>query len=154
MFTNSQVPVPTSPFLKIKETFFCVPPQSSSFCFISLIFFLSFFSFCSIHISSITRQLYVIIETILYKLSHLWFPLYSKHIIYVMCLSCFHFCSLLPCGHLKGNGWPLGSCLWCLLWFCFFPIWYPWIGVVLDCIDFWSLLSFLLSLDIGSVPSD
>ena len=42
----------------------------------------------------------------------------------VLCLSCFRVCSLLPCGHLKGKGWPLGSCLWCLLWFCNFPIWY------------------------------
>ena len=32
---------------------------------------------------------------------------------YVLCLSCFRVCSLLPCGHLLGKGWPLGSCLWC-----------------------------------------
>ena len=38
------------------------------------------------------------------------------------------------------KGWPLGSCLWCILWFCYFPIRYP----VFDCIDSWSLLSFLL----------
>ena len=25
-------------------------------------------------------------------------------VIYVLCLSCFRVCSLLPCGHLKGNG--------------------------------------------------
>ena len=48
--------------------------------------------------------------------------------------------------YMKGKGWPLGFCLWCLLWFCYFPIWYPRTGVVLDCIDSWSLLSFLLSL--------
>ena len=65
-------------------------------------------------------------------------------VIYVLCLSCFRVCSLLPCGHLKGKGWPLGSCLWCLLGFCYFPIWYPGTGVVLDCIDSWFLLSFLL----------
>ena len=59
-------------------------------------------------------------------------------------LSCFRVCSLLPCGHLKGKGWPLGSCLWCLFWFYYLPIWYPGTGVVLDCIDSWSLLSFLL----------
>ena len=34
--------------------------------------------------------------------------------------------------------------LWCLSWFCHFPMWYPESGVVLDCIDSWSLLSFLL----------
>ena len=30
------------------------------------------------------------------------------------------------------------------MWFCYFPIWYPVTGLVLDCIDIWSLLSFLL----------
>ena len=33
----------------------------------------------------------------------------------VVCFSCFRVCSLLPCGHLLGNGWPLGSCWWCFL---------------------------------------
>ena len=55
-------------------------------------------------------------------------------------------CSLLPCSHLKGKGSPLGYCLWCLLWFYYYPIWYPGTGVVLNCIDFWSLLSFLFCL--------
>ena len=59
----------------------------------------------------------------------------------ILWLSCFCICSLLPCGH-----WPLGSCLWYLLWFCYFPMWYPGSGVVLDCIDSWSLPSFLLLL--------
>ena len=36
-------------------------------------------------------------------------------VIYVFCLSCFCVCSLLPCGHLKGKGWHLGSRLWSLL---------------------------------------
>ena len=58
--------------------------------------------------------------------------------------SCFCVCSLLPCGHLLGNGWPLGSCWWCLLYFCYFPMWYPGSGVVLDCIVSWSLPPFLL----------
>ena len=31
-----------------------------------------------------------------------------------------------------------------LLWFCYFPISYPGTCVVLDCIDSWSMLSFLL----------
>ena len=66
-----------------------------------------------------------------------------------LCYLCLVFvvlsvCSLLPCGHLKGNGWPLGSCLWCLLWFCYWTNWYSGTGVVLACIDSWSLLSFLL----------
>ena len=38
-------------------------------------------------------------------------------VIYVLCLSCFHVCSLLPCGHLLGKCWPLGPCLWCLIVF-------------------------------------
>ena len=31
----------------------------------------------------------------------------GSFVIYVLCLSCFHICSLLPCGHLPGKGWPL-----------------------------------------------
>ena len=31
-------------------------------------------------------------------------------------------CLYVLCGHLLGKGWPLGSRLWCLLWFCHFPI--------------------------------
>ena len=30
-------------------------------------------------------------------------------VIYVLCLSCFCVCSLLPCGHWLGSSWPLGS---------------------------------------------
>ena len=66
-------------------------------------------------------------------------------VIYVLCLSCFCICSLLPFGHLLGEGWPLGSCLWCL-WFRHFPMWYPGSGMVLGCIDSWSLPFFLLLL--------
>ena len=60
-------------------------------------------------------------------------------IICVLCFSCFRVYSLLP-----GKDWPLGSSWWCLLYFCYFPIWYPGSGVVLDCIDSWSMPSFLL----------
>ena len=38
-------------------------------------------------------------------------------VIYVLCFSCFRVCSLLPCGHLLGKGWPFDSCLWCLIVF-------------------------------------
>ena len=61
-----------------------------------------------------------------------------------LCFSCFRVCSLLPCNHLLGKGWPLGSCWWCLLYLCYFPMWYLGSGVVPDCIVFWSLPSFLL----------
>ena len=44
-------------------------------------------------------------------------PLRSICVIYVLCLSCFRVCSLLPCGHLLGKGWPLGSRLLCLFVF-------------------------------------
>ena len=57
---------------------------------------------------------------------------------------CFQFWALLPCGHLPGKGWPLGSWLWYLIVFCHFPMWYPGSGVVLDCVDSWSLPPFLL----------
>ena len=62
----------------------------------------------------------------------------------VLCFSCFRVYSLMHCVHLLGKGWPLGSCCWCLLYFCYFPMWYPGSGVVLDCIVSWSLPSFLL----------
>ena len=62
-------------------------------------------------------------------------------------LFCYAFmpvCLLMPCGHLLGKGWPLGSRLWCLIVTLSLSHWYPASGVVLDCIDSWSLPSFLL----------
>ena len=53
----------------------------------------------------------------------------------------FGICIMLSCGHLLGKCWPLGSCWWCLLYFCYFPMWYPVSGVVLNCIVSWSSLS-------------
>ena len=53
-------------------------------------------------------------------------------------------CLLMPCGHLLGKGWPLDSRLWCLIVKLSLSHWYLGSGVVLDCIDSWSLLSFLL----------
>ena len=50
----------------------------------------------------------------------------------------------MPCSHLLGKGWPLGSCLWCLIVTLSLSHWYPGSGVVLDCIDSWSLPSFLI----------
>ena len=44
-------------------------------------------------------------------------------------------CLLMPCGHLLGRGWPLGSCLICLLVNLSLSAWYPLSGVVLNCID-------------------
>ena len=46
---------------------------------------------------------------------------------------------LVPCGRLLVGGWPLGSRLWCLIVKLSLSHWYPGSGVVLDCIDSWSL---------------
>ena len=32
-----------------------------------------------------------------------------------VCYAFVRFCLLMPCGHLLGKGWPLGSRLWCLI---------------------------------------
>ena len=48
------------------------------------------------------------------------------------------------CGHLLGKGWPLGSRLWCLSLSLSLSHWYPGSGVVLDCINSWSLHPYLL----------
>ena len=63
-----------------------------------------------------------------------------------LCYFCLVFVmlSLMPCGHLLGKGWPLGSRLWCLIVKLSLSHWYPGSGVVLDCIDSWSLPFFLL----------
>ena len=55
----------------------------------------------------------------------------------VVCLLCFvHVCLSVPCGHLLGKDWPLGSRLWCLSVSLLLSHWYPGSSVVLDCIDF------------------
>ena len=49
------------------------------------------------------------------------------------------------CDHLLGNGWPFDCLLCCVsLCFCHFPMWCSGSGVVLDCIDYWSLPPSLL----------
>ena len=50
-------------------------------------------------------------------------------VIYVLCLSCFHVCSLWPCGHLLGKDWPLDS-LVCDVLLCFVTIPYCILGKV------------------------
>ena len=62
-------------------------------------------------------------------------------VIYFLCLSCFH-----VCWPPEGKGLTSWLLFVMLIVICYFPIWYPPTGVVLDCIDSWSLLSFLLSL--------
>ena len=71
-------------------------------------------------------------------------------IFYVFVLSCVWYvfvrvCLYVLCGHLLGKGWPIGSRLWCLTVSLSLSHWYPGSGVVLDCIDSWSLHPYLLS---------
>ena len=53
-------------------------------------------------------------------------------------------CLFVLCCHLLGKGWPLGSRLWRLAVSLSLSHWYPGSGVVLDCIDSWSLHPYLL----------
>ena len=73
----------------------------------------------------------------------------GSFMLFLSCV-CYAFvrgCLLMPCGHLLGKGWPLGSRLWCLIVSLLLSRWYPESGVILDCIDSWSLPSFLLCSD-------
>ena len=56
-------------------------------------------------------------------------------VIYVLCLSCFRVCFLLPCGHLLGRADLLALVCDVYLCLCHFPMSCPGSGVVLDCID-------------------
>ena len=69
-------------------------------------------------------------------------------IFYVFVLSCVCYvfvrvCLYVLCGHLLGKGWPFGYRLWCLTVSLSLSHWYPGSGVVLDCIDSWSLHPYL-----------
>ena len=66
-----------------------------------------------------------------------------------LCLLCLVFLMLLrlfiaALWSPAGKGLTSCYCLWCLLYFCYFSMWYAGSGVVLDCIVSWSLPSFLL----------
>ena len=65
--------------------------------------------------------------------------------LFCFCYALVCVCLLMPSGHLLGKGWPLGSCLWCLIVKLSLSHWYPGSAVVLDCIDSWSLPFILLS---------
>ena len=49
-----------------------------------------------------------------------------------VCYAFVHIFLFVPCGHLLGNGWPLGSCLWGLIVSLSLSHWYSGSGVVLD----------------------
>ena len=61
-----------------------------------------------------------------------------------VCHTFVRICLYVPCDHLLGKGWPLVSRLWCLTVSWLLSHWYPGSGVVLDCIDSWSLHPNLL----------
>ena len=63
-----------------------------------------------------------------------------------VCYTFVRVCLFVPCGHLLGNGWPIGTRLWCITVRLSLSHWYPGSGVVLDCIDTWSLHPYLLSI--------
>ena len=56
-----------------------------------------------------------------------------------VCHAFVHVCLYVPCGHLLGKGWPLASRLWCLTVSLSLSHRYCGSGVVLHCIDSWSL---------------
>ena len=60
-----------------------------------------------------------------------------------VCYTFVHVCSFVHCGHLLGKGCPIGSRLWCLTVSLSLSHRYRGSGVVLDCIDSCSLLSYL-----------
>ena len=59
-------------------------------------------------------------------------------------------CLFVPCGHLLGKGWPLGSRLWCITVVCHFPIgilgqeWY----LIVSIPDLCTLTYFVLILSV------
>ena len=63
-------------------------------------------------------------------------------LVFVMPLhASVYLCLVVTCWE---KGWPLGSRLWCLTVSLSLSHWYHGSGVVLDCIDSWSLLRYLL----------
>ena len=75
---------------------------------------------------------------------------FCRSVIFILSCVCYAFvrvCLFVPCGHLLGKDWPLGSRVWCLIVRLSLSHWYLGSGVVLDCIDSWSLHPYLLSLE-------
>ena len=76
------------------------------------------------------------------KVVHVLWIFYVFSVLCLLCLCVRLF--ILPCGHLLGKGWLLGSRLWCLTVSLSLSHRYPESGVVLGCIDSWSLHPYLL----------
>ena len=78
-----------------------------------------------------------------------WFFFCGSFTFFLSCF-CYAFvrvCLFVPCGHLLGKGCPFGSRMWCLTVSLSLSHWYPGSGVVLYCIDSWSLHPYLLQTD-------
>ena len=56
-------------------------------------------------------------------------------VLFFVCYAFVGVCLFVPCGHLLGKGWPLGSRLWCITVSVSLSHWYPGSSVVLDCIN-------------------
>ena len=82
----------------------------------------------------------------------LWWIFYGFFFLSYVCYAFVRICLYVPCGHLLGKGWPLGSRLWCLTVSWSLSHWYFGSGVVLDCIHSWSLHPYLLSHKILESP--
>ena len=57
--------------------------------------------------------------------------------MFILSCVCYAFvcvCLFVPCGHLLGNGCPLGSRLWCITVSLSLSDWYPGSGVEINCI--------------------
>ena len=61
-----------------------------------------------------------------------------------VCYAFVRVCLFVPCGHLLGKGWPLGSRLWCISVSLSLSHWNHGSGLVIDCIESWPLQPYLL----------
>ena len=74
---------------------------------------------------------------------------FCESFMFLLSCVCYAFvrvCLFVPCRPLLGKGWSLGSRLCCITVGLSLSHWYPGSGVVLDCIDYWSLHPYLLWL--------
>ena len=63
-----------------------------------------------------------------------------------VCYAFVRVCFYVPCGHLLGKDWPLGSLLWCLTVCLSLSHCHPGSDVVIECIDSLSLHPYLLCI--------
>ena len=89
-------------------------------------------------------------------LSHLEFPLFLISIRILRANWFRSMCMLFINSHkltrFHNSCWPFGSRLWCLTVSLSLSHWYSWSGVVLDCIDSWSLHPYILCIRLNLSP--